>query len=51
MDADEHSTVLMKDSHGRGVAKGHITSDEGKQIGRLASFQLLSVQHELTNYP
>jgi hypothetical protein len=31
MDTDEHSTVLMKDSHGRDVAKGHVTSDEGKQ--------------------
>ena len=31
MDADEHSIVLMKNSHGRDVAKGHVTSDEGKQ--------------------
>lgn len=30
-DPEEHSTVLMEDSQGVEVAKGHVTTDESKQ--------------------
>ena len=40
-DPDEHSSVLMQDSQGGEVAKGHVTSDESKQEVGSSPFKLL----------
>lgn len=50
-DPNEHSSVLMQDSQGGEVAKGHVTSDESTQGVGSSPFKLPSVQCELPNCP